>query len=99
FTDLINVLKRVKNILKDVKTTEINSDLIREEEEKALLEVLLTLKDKDFSSTIDILLENKDVINNFFNNIKINVEDVEMKNNRLALLNNILKTTGNIIEI
>lgn len=99
FTDLINVLKRVKNILKDVKTTEIDSDLIREKEEKALLEVLLTLKDKDFSSTIDILLENKDVINNFFNNIKINVEDVKMKNNRLALLNNILKTTGNIIEI
>ncbi len=99
FTDLINVLKRVKNILKDVKITEIDSDLIREKEEKALLEVLLTLKDKDFSSTIDILLENKDVINNFFNNIKINVEDVKMKNNRLALLNNILKTTGNIIEI
>ena len=36
---------------------------------------------------------------NFFDTVKINVDEKAISDNRLALLNNLLKLVGNIIEI
>lgn len=61
--------------------------------------ILNSLKDKNFSETIDILINSEKDINEFFDTVKINVDEKAISDNRLALLNNLLKLVGNIIEI
>ena len=97
--NLINILKRMKNIVKDNSFVEIKKELLTNEYEKNLLSLYENLLGKDFSSSIDILLENENKINDFFANVKINTEDENISKNRLALLNNILIILGNIVEI
>lgn len=99
FTNLINVLKRIKNIVKDSKSIEINEALFKEKAEYNLKNILNSLKDKNFSETIDILINSEKDINEFFDTVKINVDEKAISDNRLALLNNLLKLVGNIIEI
>ena len=99
FTSLINVLKRIKNIVKDSKSIEINEALFKEKAEYNLKDILNSLKDKNFSETIDILINSEKDINEFFDTVKINVDEKAISDNRLALLNNLLKLVGNIIEI
>ena len=99
FTSLINVLKRIKNIVKDSKSIEINEALFKEKAEYNLKNILNSLKDKNFSETIDILINSEKDINEFFDTVKINVDEKAISDNRLALLNNLLKLVGNIIEI
>lgn len=84
--DLIILIKRIKNILKDNNYSDINIQLIENEYDKKIFNILNEISDKDFSSTCDILLSKLDIINEFFDNVKI-LES----NNRIAILNNILK--------
>ena len=97
--NLINILKRMKNIVKDNSFVEIKKELLTNEYEKNLLSLYENLLGKDFSSSIDILLENENKINDFFANVKINTEDENISKNRLALLNNILIILGDVVEI
>ena len=97
--NLINILKRMKNIVKDNSFVEIKKELLTNEYEKNLLSLYENLVGKDFSSSIDILLENENKINDFFANVKINTEDENISKNRLALLNNILIILGDVVEI
>lgn len=99
FTELVNIIKRIKNIVKNNTITKLNEDLFESNYEKNLFNLLGELQNRDFSSKIDILLEKESVINNFFDNVKINVEDKDILNNRIALLNNLLTTVGAILDI
>lgn len=98
FTNLINVIKRIKNIVKDNKE-KLNENLFENDLEKELYSLLQELKNKDFSEKIDILLKKESVINNFFDKVKINVSDEKITDNRLALLSNLLITVGDVISI
>lgn len=61
--------------------------------------LLNELKNKEFSCKIDTLLNKENVINSFFDNVKINVENNKILNNRMALLNNLLDTVGDVLDI
>lgn len=63
--DLIILIKRIKNILKDNNYSDINIQLIENEYDKKIFNILNEISDKDFSSTCDILLSKLDIINEF----------------------------------
>lgn len=98
FKDLLIVFKRVTQILKNVDTSQlgdIKPELFQSEEEhllwRTLLEQekeLLTLfEERRYVSYLERLLFFKEPIHRFFEKVFVMVEDVNLKNNRLALLN------------
>ncbi|WP_067139427.1 glycine--tRNA ligase subunit beta [Oceanivirga salmonicida] len=101
FANLINLLKRMKNMVKDNSNKGIDLSLIKDENEKNMINLIEKLNNNknNFSASIDTLLENAKVINSYFDNVKINTDDEKITNNRYALLNNVLFVVGDIIEI
>ena len=104
FKTLINLLKRVKNIVKEEKNnnTLLDESLFEKEEERKLYNFsneLETLENKDFSVYINTLLEKSDVINEYFDNVIINTENNKIKNNRVALLKKIENSIEKIMII
>ena len=104
FEILINLLKRVKNIVKDEKTENLSIDaaLFESEEEKALYNFasqLESIENTDFSNYIETLLNNAATINQFFDNVIINADDEKLKNNRIALLKKLELSIDKMINI
>jgi len=104
FEILINLLKRVKNIVKDKKniTTDIIFELFESKEEKALLDFankLESMENNEFSNYIEELLNNADTINQFFDNVIINVDNGKLRTNRIALLKKLELSIDKMINI
>ena len=104
FKTLINLLKRVKNIVKEEKdnNTLLDESLFEKEEERELYNFsneLERLENKEFSIYINTLLEKSDVINEYFDNVIINTENSKIKNNRIALLKKIENSIEKIMII
>jgi len=108
--DLAEANKRVKNILAksdfNSSTNKINTSLF-ESDEKALFETIQTVKTYvdekvskgDYALALSKLASLKDVVNQFFDNVMINVDDLEIKNNRLALINELRNLFIGIADI
>ena len=104
FKTLINLLKRVKNIVKEEKdnNTLLDESLFEKEEEREVYNFsneLERLENKEFSIYINTLLEKSDVINEYFDNVIINTENSKIKNNRVALLKKIENSIEKIMII
>jgi len=104
FDKLINLLKRVKNILKDEKENDIavNENLFNTEQEKNLLlfiNKLEKIENSEFETYTSILIDNEEVINDFFDKVIINDENTEIKNNRISLLKKLEKNTDKILNL
>ena len=104
FDKLINLLKRVKNILKDEKENNIvvNENLFNTEQEKNLLlfiNKLEKIENIEFETYTSILIDNEEVINDFFDKVIINDENTEIKNNRISLLKKLEKNTDKILNL
>ena len=104
FEILINLLKRVKNIVKDEKNENLNIDstLFQLEEEKTLYNLanqLESIENTDFSNYIETLLNNASTINQFFDNVIINVDNEKLKENRIALLKKLEISIDKMINI
>lgn len=89
--------KRVTNILKkseDDLNGIVNSSLLQESAEKALFEMLQNVTpqaDKlfesgDYTASLKSLASLKAPVDDFFDNVMVNADDAELKNNRLNLL-------------
>ena len=103
--DAVSTYKRASNILEQEKLSTKNGPdavLFRHEEEKELFERIntirkaFTLKDdkKNYENHLKLLSETKLSTDKFFDNVKVNDENKDLKNNRLELLQ-ILCTTFN----
>ena len=104
FEILINLLKRVKNIVKDEKNENLNIDstLFELEEEKTLYNLanqLESIENTEFSNYIETLLNNASTINQFFDNVIINVDNEKLKENRIALLKKLEISIDKMINI
>ena len=104
FDKLINLLKRVKNILKDEKENNIaiNENLFNTKQEKNLLlfiNKLEKIESSEFETYTSILIDNEEVINDFFDKVIINDENTEIKNNRISLLKKLEKNTDKILNL
>ena len=105
----ISSYKRAANILdKSGKgiTGRPDAVLFRKEEEKMLHEKIneirkaLTVKDdnKDYENLLIRLSETKEFTDNFFDNVVVNDENQDIKNNRLELLKMFCNTFDNFID-
>jgi glycyl-tRNA synthetase beta chain len=95
FVKLVIGQKRVRNILKGIeKTPAIDNALINEPAEKALLQrgnqvrnkIGVMIKQKTYPEVLKVLLEMREVIDKFFDNVLVMCEDKKLRDNRLALV-------------
>ena len=76
----------------------INKDLLKEQHEKILVDSLDKVKNKieneqeDFKSVLNAISSLYTPLNNFFDNVMVNVDDVKTKSNRLSILKKVLDT-------
>ena len=104
FKTLINLLKRVKNIVKEEKdnNTLLDESLFEKEEERNLYKFsneLEALENQEFSVYIKTLIEKSDIIDEYFDNVIINTENSKIKNNRIALMKKIENSIEKIMII
>ena len=103
FETLINLLKRVKNIVKDISyEIPVSEELFEKQEEKALFNLgieLEKLESEEFSKYVEALLENENIINSYFDNVIINSEDQKIKSNRIGTLKKIENSIDKVIKI
>jgi glycyl-tRNA synthetase beta chain len=102
--------KRVGNILKKAEgviATEVDAALLKEPAEKALAEALNQEKPKadqlfesgDYTASLQALAILKAPVDAFFDNVMVNAEDVALKNNRLALLNQLHQAMNRVADL
>ncbi|MSQ80615.1 MAG: glycine--tRNA ligase subunit beta [Candidatus Methylopumilus sp.] len=108
--DLASANKRVGNILKkaDLKTTlKINCSLLKDEAEISLHKTLDAVdaearkqyQAKDYSGSLKLLCKLKNPIDQFFNDVMVNVEDESLKMNRLALLEKLYSAMNLVADL
>ncbi|MDA3814261.1 MAG: glycine--tRNA ligase subunit beta, partial [Candidatus Cloacimonetes bacterium] len=95
FIDLVLGFKRVSNIIAEVKSTSnVKQEIIQEEFERILYVKYLDLKiriekllpNKNYKKILEELVEYGSTIDNFFDKVLVNVEDIEIKQNRYNIL-------------
>jgi glycyl-tRNA synthetase beta chain len=102
--------KRVGNILKKVEgevKAEVKADLLTEPAEIALNEALIKVKpqaDKlfesgDYTASLQALAALKAPVDDFFDNVMVNADDVDLKNNRLGLLAILHQTMNRVADL
>jgi glycyl-tRNA synthetase beta chain len=76
----------------------IDKDLLKEQHEKILVESLDKVKNKieneevDFKNVLNTISSLHTPLNNFFDNVMVNVDDVKIKSNRLSILKKVVDT-------
>ena len=100
---IIELNKRALNIViiegkkMDIKNS-INKNLLKEQHEKILVDALDKVKNKieneqeDFKSVLHTISSLYNPLNNFFDNVMVNVDDIKIKSNRLSILKKVLDT-------
>jgi glycyl-tRNA synthetase beta chain len=102
--------KRVSNILKKADGSvkeEVKANLLKESAEIALNSALTKIKpeaDKlfengDYTASLKSLAALKAPVDDFFDNVMVNADDVDLKNNRLALLNQLHQTMNRVADL
>ena len=103
FEILVNLLKRIKNIVKDNKETLIiDENLFEKDEEKVIYTLIIELektRDIEFEAHTEKLLNSANVINNYFDKVIINAENIKIKNNRIATLQKLNSLCKEILSI
>ncbi|MCD4819818.1 MAG: glycine--tRNA ligase subunit beta [Candidatus Cloacimonetes bacterium] len=108
FIKLITGFKRVSNIIREVKEfQDLKVDLLQEKDEIELyqqLEILFDkvkqyLNKKDYSLIFAEFVNLNEYIDNFFDNVLVNTENKNLKNNRYSLLNHIRKIFLSVADL
>ena len=92
FKNLIGIIKRVGNIVKEHASREVNKELFKEEAETSLYNYVEELDNttkelllaKDYKGYLVAVLNGEEIVNNYFNTVMINDKDSAVKNNRLS---------------
>ena len=111
--DIIGVYKRASNII-DQESKNIKNDItippeefiFKKEEEKNLFKkineikayFLSTKKLEKYEETLKVLADAKLITDNFFDNVIVNDENLDIKTNRLKLLHMLCKTYNSFID-
>jgi len=91
---LIEIHKRIRNIIKDTETLPVSESLLIEPEEKILFEILNETKlgtekflmNNKYIEACSNFIDMKPVVDNFFEKVLVMDKDEEIKNNRIGLL-------------
>ena len=102
FKELQTTFKRVANIVKDfdLNSISVNESLFEKEEEKVLFNEFKNVKNyKSLEEKLDFLISLKPLIDKFFDNVMVNVDDEKIKHNRKSLIASIYKEFLDIADI
>ncbi len=104
FKESFSTFKRVANIIKnlDFKDIHVERKLLKQKEEIDLYDTFLAVQNKEFTTyevKLDDLFALKPMIDNFFDNVMVNVEDKEIKANRQNLIASIYQEFKRIADI
>ncbi len=105
FRDIFSSFKRVANITKDLdisKNLEIDENLFEKTIEKELFTKFKTISTKNISSyeeKLDELFGLKDELDNFFDSVLVNAEDLKVRENRKNLIGLVYKEFLTIADI
>ena len=101
--------KRIANILKKSEgaTGTVQKGLLREIAEEGLYDAMLLLKPKvdaafaqgDFTGTLKALAHLRDNVDAFFNDVMVMAEDLQLRNNRIALLSDLHGMMNQVADI
>lgn len=103
--DALSYFNRINNLAKENNLTEIDSNLLENELENKFYEQITSIENRAFQSSEDYKQELKNVAdtaivgNDYLDNTMINVEDEAVKNNRLAMLNNLSQRIKKVFDI
>ncbi len=94
FTTLAAAFKRVMNIVKDNKETAVVEELLQSEAERDLYRVFRKvegaiaplLDKKEYGLALEHILQMKEPVDTFFDEVMVMVDDAALKDNRLNLL-------------
>jgi len=97
FEDLATAFKRVDRIIEDDVSSEVDPELLKEDAEKALFRKFAGIKPTvvnqtqagDYAGALAKIVEIKDEVDAFFDHVMVNVDDPELRGNRMALLKSI----------
>ncbi len=97
FEPLAIAFRRVVSILTKETGEQVDPNLLTEPAEKKLFEKLLEIRKpfikfmdkREYDQALAIIVGAKDEIDNFFDNVMVNVEDQALRSNRLALLKSV----------
>ena len=111
--NIIGTYKRASNIIdqelrneKERTIGQPETSLFKKDEEKYLFEKIneirkyfsSTKKQESYEETLKILAEAKPTTDNFFDNVIVNDENIDIKKNRLELLQMFCRTFNNFID-
>ena len=103
--DSLSYLIRIQNLAKDSEKIEIREDLLETDLEKKFYEEITKLPEIGLGSSADYKKELENIQatsltgNDYLDNTMINVEDEEVKSNRLAMLNLLKERMDQIFDI
>ena len=94
FRVLAGSFKRIRNIIKDNKATEVNPDLLTEQAEQELFSALAGVRekalpllwDREYRAALLEMLEMKGPVDRFFEKVMVMADDEAIRQNRLNLL-------------
>ncbi len=106
FEHLLISFRRMSNIIEEGDGLSFSESLLREKEERALHRhfvsmrdrILQGIKQRDYEEVYRILSTFKPHVDNFFDHVLVMDEDMELRRNRLGLLQSILDVFSGIID-
>lgn len=114
FEAMMQAFKRMNNIIAKADTQKVSAatvQLMELDEEKKLLEFAQTLQQKSealqnaestsqgYEDFFETIAHAKILVDNFFDNVMVNHEDEKIKNNRIALLQNIVSAVEQVLAL
>ncbi len=94
FGVLASSFKRIRNIIKDNASTEVDEALFQEAAETALFglfgevreQIQSLIEKRDYLKALEVLLKLKEPVDSFFDDVMVMAEDMAVRQNRLNLL-------------
>ncbi len=103
--DQVSYFTRIVNLSDYQVDTEVREDLFENDLERSFYEKITELGDfnpsaeADFLAELNRIKETSEIGNTYLDNTMINVEDEEVKNNRIAMLNKLARRIEQILDI
>jgi len=104
--DLVQLHKRLKNIIKKAPASEPSGESLVEPAEKLLFDILRDTRERvgrqvqahDYLEAATAILEMKPVVDRFFTDVLVMAEDEKLRTNRLALLQTLERMISSIAD-
>ena len=106
-TDMLVAFNRVSTLAEKAQSSEVNTDLFEDDSEKNLYdefvvvdkEIAKLMSEKEYTKSLDKFATLKNSIDKFFESVMVMDDREDVRNNRLALLENIYKSMLQICDL